>query len=100
MQTQEGKKWLSAETVIGLYAVIFSLMGVLSVIYAMKHTGFSGLFGWVGVVAANAAVFSTSRYKEMKKRFVEGQKYFLGPIFMLVIMAIMITDMAGVWDAR
>ena len=100
MQTQEMDKRVPAETIIGLFAVGWSLIGVMGVVHATTHSGINSLIGWVSVVAANVLVYSTSRYSERRERFVKSRAYFVGMIVWLVIMTVMITDMAGVWDAR
>ena len=96
---EKGKK-LSFETVVGLYAVVWSLMGVLGAVHAVTHEGISSLVGWGSVVTANVLVFSTSRYWEGKERLSKDRTFLIAMSILIVILAVMITDIAGVWDAR
>jgi len=100
MQSQERGKKLSAQTVIGLYAVGWSLLGVMSIVYAITHTGLNSLIGWFTLVIANVLVYSTSRYKQRGKRQFNDRTFLILLIVWLSTMVVMITSMAGVWDAR
>ena len=100
MQSQEVGKQFSAKTVIGLYAVGWSLLGVMGVVYAITNTGLNSFIGWFALVAANVMVYSTSRTEQRGKWPFKDSTFLILLIVWLSTMVVMITSMAGVWDAR
>lgn len=95
-------KNLSTNTISGFYAVWCSLFGVMSVLHAINHDGVSSLLvGWGGFVVATLGVFLTHTWSfDREKSRMSDRSYLVLFAFIFVIQLVIITDTAGVWDAR
>lgn len=101
MQQQDTKNRLAPETVIGAYAVGFSLIGVMGVLHAISHEGLSSLLGWVGFAVSNIMVYQTSRFTRTREKWrFKDSTFIILLIVWLSSMLAILTSMAGLWDAR
>jgi len=58
--------------------------------------------GWVALVSACLLFYSNSVswFSQGRERLLKQQTSFVGQVLLVVVVAVQITDAAGVWDAR
>ena len=102
MQTQNRIRPVPHNHTEGMMAVAWGCMGITSVIHAMTNTGISSFMGWVALVSACLLFYSNSVswFSQGRERLLKQQTSFVGQVLLVVVVAVQITDAAGVWDAR
>lgn len=92
------KRPLSSKALVGLYAVWFSLMGAMGIVFVTNHPGTEGLWGWLSFGLGNVMVFYTHAGKfniERVKRPISDWGFRILFAVILVSHLVIITDMAG-----
>ena len=71
-------------------AVAWVIMGLVSAVHAMTHTGISGFMGWVALVSACLLFYSNSVswFSQGGERRLKEQTSFVGQILLAVVVAV------------
>ena len=102
MRTQNRVEPMPDKITEASMAVVWGLMGVVSITYAMTHSGISEFMGWVALVSACLLFYSNSvsGFSQGRELLLKQGTSFVGQILLAVIFAAQMIALAGIWDAR